>query len=186
MRVLNRIAQEQHDAPLSVADRFSLALAHGFSHGAVHSAFFFLAWLPLSLDSGTIYAPTCPRLSYFLVGALSTLGFAALLTGSMVLWLDALERRTLRPALAAPAAHAAAALLTLVNFADGGCLVSVPLLLAGGAGVAAAAGRLWWHSTTSVPRTAAPRQPGSARGSAGAIDGLSGGDGDDGVLGRAR
>lgn len=83
MRVLNRIAQEQHDAPLSVADRFSLALSYGFSHGAAHSVFFFLSWLPLSLDSGTIYNPRCPRLSYFTVGALSTLGMSAVLTGEL-------------------------------------------------------------------------------------------------------
>ncbi|KAL4448268.1 hypothetical protein ABPG75_005487 [Micractinium tetrahymenae] len=142
MRVLNRIAQEQHDAPLSVADRFALALSYGFSHGAAHSAFFFLSWLPLSLDSGTVYNPRCPRLSYFTVGALSTLGMAAVLTGGMVLFFDALDRRRPRAALLAPATHAAAALLTLVNFTQGGCLVTVPLLLAGGAGVAAAAGRV--------------------------------------------
>lgn len=162
MRVLDRIAQEQHDAPLTVADRFSLALAYGFSHGAVHSAFFFLSWLPLSMDSGTIYNVHCPAMSYFLVSALSTLGMASLLTGAMLLWFDGLEMRRARVALLAPAAHAAAALLTLGNFADGGCLVTVPLLLAGGAGMAAAAGRLWWLRTTRVPRLAGPRRVASS------------------------
>lgn len=154
-RVLNRIAQEQHDAPLSVADRFGLALAYGFSHGAVHSAFFFAAWLPLALGDGTIYSAACPRLSFYTVGALSTLGMAALLTGAMVLWLDGLERRDAKQAVLAPATHLAAALLTLANFADDGCLATVPLLLAGGAAVAAAAGRRWWQRTTAVPRLAA-------------------------------
>lgn len=170
-RVLTRIAQEQHDAPLSVADRFSLALSYGFAHGAAHSAFFFLSWLPLSLDSGTIYNARCPQLSYFTVGALSTLGLAALLTGAMVLWFDGLERRQLRHALVAPAAHTTAALLTLVNFAHNGCLISVPLLLAGGAAVATAAGRLWWLRTTSVPRLAAGRRASGSTRSAAAVAG---------------
>lgn len=91
--------------------------------------------------------------------------------GGMILFFDALDRRRPRAALLAPATHAAAALLTLVNFTQGGCLVTVPLLLAGGAGVAAAAGRIWWRRTTSVPRLAAVRRLGSSdsgRGAAGA------------------
>lgn len=154
VRVLNRIALEQQDAPLTLADHFSLALSYGFSHAAVHSAFFFAAWLPLSLGSGTLYTSHCPRLSYFLVGALSTLGFAALLAAGMVLWFDGMERRRRGRALLAPAAHAAASLCTLGNLADGGCMVTLPLLLAGGAGVAAYAGRVWWQRATAPVRVA--------------------------------
>lgn len=174
VRVLNRIAAEQRDAPVSTSDRFGLALAYGFSHGAVHSAFFCLAWLPLSLGDGTIYVAHCPRMSYYLVAALSTLGMAALLTGAMVLAFDAAERRQGKHAALAPAAHAAAALLTLLNFAEGGCMVSVPLLLAGGTGVAAAAMWVWWQRTTSVPRLAVGR-----RLSEGAAGGNSSGGGND-------
>lgn len=165
MRVLQRIAAEQGDAPLSAADRASLALTHGLSHAAVHSAFFFLAWLPLSLGDGTIYSPHCPHMSYFLVGALSTLGLAALLAGGMVLFFDGLERREVGRAAAVPMAHAAAALLTLLNLADGGCMVSMPLLLAGGGGVAAYAARVWWQRTTSPsvpPRLLAARRAAAA------------------------
>lgn len=171
MRVLNRIAAEQRDAPLSLADRFALALTHGFAHGAVHCAFFFAAWLPLALGDGTIYSDRCPRMSAYLVGALSTLGLAGVLAGGTIAAFDALERRELKRAALAPAAHAAAALLTLANFAEGGCLVTVPLLLAGGAGVAGYAGRLWWQRTTSVPRLAPGG--GSRRGEPGAGDSSS-------------
>lgn len=179
-RVLDRIAREQGDAPLGPADRSALALTYGFSHGAAHSAFFFAAWLPLALGDGTLYLARCPRMSVLLVGALSTLGLAALLTGAMVLSFDALERRNLAAAAAAPAAHTAAALLTLVNFADGGCLVSVPLLLVGGAAVAAAAGRVWWRRTTAVPRLL-PAERRSA--TAAAAPGSSGGGGAEPVAG---
>jgi hypothetical protein len=154
VRVLNRIALEQQDAPLTLADHFSLALSYGFSHAAVHSAFFFAAWLPLSLGSGTLYTAHCPRLSYFLVGALSTLAFAALLAGGMVVWFDGMERRRRGRALMVPAAHAAAALCMLGNLADGGCMVTLPLLLAGGAGVAAYAVRVWWQRATAPARLA--------------------------------
>ena len=53
-----------------------------------------------------------------------------------------------------PAAHAAAALCTLGNLADGGCMVTLPLLLAGGAGVAAYAVRVWWQRATAPARLA--------------------------------
>jgi hypothetical protein len=174
VRVLNRIALEQQDAPLTLADHFSLALSYGFSHAAVHSAFFFAAWLPLSLGSGTLYTAHCPRLSYFLVGALSTLGFAALLAGGMVVWFDGMERRRRGRALLVPVAHAAAALCTLGNLADGGCMVTLPLLLAGGAGVAAYAGRVWWQRATAPARLAAAGADGYGGSSSGSR-GLTGG-----------
>jgi hypothetical protein len=143
------VARERGDLELSVADRFSLALTHGFSHAAVHSAFFFVAWLPLSAGGGTYYSPSCPQISFFLATALSTLGMAAVLIGGMVLWLNGLERGRLLQAAAAPGSHAAAAALTLVNLAEGGCRLSIPLLLAGGTAVAAYAIDVWWHCTTS-------------------------------------
>eukprot|EP00887_Chlorella_sp_A99_P004267 scaffold15.g4267.t1 len=162
-RALDSIARQSSDAPLSAADRFGLALAHGLSHGGTHSLFFFVSWLPLSLGDGTIYSEHCPRMSYYLVGALSTLGFAALLTAGMIVALEGLERRDPRPACGTAAAHLGAALLTLGNFAHDGCMVTVPLLLAGGAVAAAWAGRLWWRRTLQVPGLA-PAATQAARG----------------------
>jgi hypothetical protein len=69
------------------------------------------SWLPYSLGDGTLYVTTCPHMSYYLVGALSTLGFAALHTGSMVVVLDGMEKRDLKQGLLPSAAHLAAALL---------------------------------------------------------------------------
>lgn len=81
-----------------------------------------------------------------------------------MLFFDALERRRPRSALLAPASHAATALLTLVNFTHDGCLITVALLLATGAGVAAAAGRVWWLRTTSTPRPGLRRPDSSSSG----------------------
>lgn len=76
LRVLDAIARREGDAPLSAPDRLGLALTHGLAHGCTHSAFFFAAWLPLVLGDGTLYNDRCPAMSFFLVGALSTLGMA--------------------------------------------------------------------------------------------------------------
>lgn len=67
----------------------------------------------MSSGDGTIYSSTCPHMSYYLVGALTTLAFATLHTGSMVVALDGLcERRDLKHGLLLPSgAHLAAALL---------------------------------------------------------------------------
>lgn len=60
-------------------------------------------------------------MSYYLVGALSTLGLATLHTGSMVVCLDGWERRDVRQGLAPSGAHLAAALLVSgVGGAQGG------------------------------------------------------------------
>jgi hypothetical protein len=50
-------------------------------------------------------------MSFYLVGALSTLAFAALHTSSMVVALDGMERRNLKQGLLPSGAHLAAALL---------------------------------------------------------------------------
>ena len=69
------------------------------------------SWLPFSLGDGTLYVGSCPHMSYYLVGALSTLGFAALHTGSMVVALDGWEKRDMRQGLLPSGAHLATALL---------------------------------------------------------------------------
>lgn len=156
VNVLEKIARDETGGSLTISDRFSLSLTHGFGHGAVHSLFFFVCWLPLSLGDGTIYLDTCPHMSYYLVGALSTLGFAALHTGSMVVAVDGLERRDLKQGLMPAGAHLAAALLTLVNFTPNGCLATVPLLLVGGGAMATYASRIWWQRTAVGVRPSRP------------------------------
>jgi anterior pharynx defective protein 1 len=162
------VAQEAEHAgaSLTVADHFSLSLTHGLAHASVHSLFFFVSWLPLCLGNGTIYYQQCPQMSYFLVSTLSTLGFAGLLTGGMVVAFDGLERRNYRQAAVPSSAHLAAACLMLANFAQGGCVVSTPLLLVSGAAMAGWAGRLWWLRTDdALPPATTPPAAGS-----GAVD----------------
>jgi anterior pharynx defective protein 1 len=142
---------------VTASDELAMAVTHGAAHATVHALFFFVAWLPLALDDGTLYAAACPQMSFYLAGALLTLGFSALLTGASVLAFDALARGApARWEAAAPAAlHAAAAFSTLASFAPGGCVGAAAAALALGAGAAAAAGRVWWARTGPPPRRAA-------------------------------
>ena len=69
------------------------------------------SWLPLYLGDATLYLDACPHMSFFLAGALLTLGVNLLHTFSMPLafsgWTQGLRRRW----IAAPVAHLVAALL---------------------------------------------------------------------------
>lgn len=149
LRALEWVAglEEHAGAALTVADHFSLALTHGLAHASVHSVLLCVAWLPLALGDGTLYAAACPHLSFYWVSALTTLGVAGVLAGGGVLAFEGLERGSWRPAAAVGALHLGVALATLGNFAAGGCLVTVPVVLVTGGGVAAAAGRIWWRRT---------------------------------------
>ena len=67
----------------------------------------------------------------------------------------------LRPQAALPDCPAvlSLSLQTLANFAHNGCLVTVPLLLAGGMAMSLYAGRLWWQRTGTTVRLAPPPLP---------------------------
>jgi gamma-secretase subunit APH-1 len=142
--------EEHSGAELLPNDHFSLSLTHGLAHSIVHTLFFCISWLPLSLGDGTIYTATCPQMSYYLVCALTTLGFAGILTGGMVLAFEGMERQDLkRGALLPILLHVVGGVLTLINFSQGGCVVSVPLILVEGIFVSVFAGKVWWKCTDS-------------------------------------
>jgi len=69
------------------------------------------SWLPLYLGDATLYLDACPQMSFFLAGALLTLGFNLLHTFSMVLAFSGWERQRKERWIAVPCAHLAAALL---------------------------------------------------------------------------
>ena len=151
--------QEHAGASLTVSDHYSLSLTHGLAHSIVHSLFFCVSWLPLALGDGTIYAETCPEMNFYLVSALTTLAFSGVLTGGMIIGFAAMEKGDVKQAAAVSAAHLVAALLTLVNFTQGGCLISIPLLLVGGTAMGVWAGKVWWAHTGLVlsRRSSRPR-----------------------------
>ena len=69
------------------------------------------SWLPLFLGEATLYLDACPKMSYFLAGALITLAFNLLHTFSMVIAFDGLREGKRERWAAVPIAHLLAALL---------------------------------------------------------------------------
>lgn len=69
------------------------------------------SWLPLYLGDATLYLEACPRMSFFLAGALLTLGFNLLHTSSMVLAFSGWAHQRRERWMAVPCAHLLAALL---------------------------------------------------------------------------
>jgi anterior pharynx defective protein 1 len=65
-------------------DKLYLALGWGYGHGACHVIFFFLSFLGLTTGDGTLYLKQCPQMSFFLIGALYSLGMGMILTSGMV------------------------------------------------------------------------------------------------------
>ncbi|KAK9826813.1 hypothetical protein WJX81_003457 [Elliptochloris bilobata] len=154
-RILAMLAEAARLRPgtrLGAGERHALALTQGLAHGAAHSFFFYFSWLPLMLGDGTFYVDACPQMSFFLAGALLSLAFLLLHTCAMPVAFDGLGKRQRGQWLAVPAAHLGAALLTLGNLADGGCVAVLPLLLLGAAGMAAAAAWVCWRDVGTVAR----------------------------------
>ncbi|GFR47451.1 hypothetical protein Agub_g9175 [Astrephomene gubernaculifera] len=116
----------------SQLDRLYMAMAWGYGHAACHAIFFFLSMLPLTVGDGTYYIDACPQMSIFLVGALYCLAFGMLLTCLMVVAFDGYMGRKPAHVGAAAVLHLGAALLTLLNFRSGGCVVAMPVLIAAG------------------------------------------------------
>lgn len=147
VKVLEQVAHEHGRPPLNAVDHISLALTYGFAHGLVHSLFMFVSWLPLCLGDATIYVSSCPQLSFFVVGAISTLAFAVLLTAGMVIAFELAASSKKGRAIIPSILHIIAALITLGNFAQGGCLITCPLLLALAGGTASWAAIIWWQNS---------------------------------------
>lgn len=147
---LGQVAEKMEEAGrISREDEQLLALAQGWAHGATHSLFFYYSWLPLFLGEATLYLDACPKMSYFLAGALITLAFNLLHTFSMLIAFDGLREGKRERWAAVPIAHLAAALLTLVNLRPNGCLGSTPLLLLLGLASAAAAAHICWQNAVT-------------------------------------
>ena len=74
------------------------------------------SWLPLFQGDATLYLDPCPRMSYFLAGALIALAFNLLHTFSMVVAFDGMSKGKRGRWAAVSAAHMAASLLVRTCF----------------------------------------------------------------------
>ncbi|KMZ58855.1 Gamma-secretase subunit APH1-like [Zostera marina] len=113
---------------LFLIDKMQIALAGGLGHGVAHGVFFCLSLLTPAFGPATFYSDKCSKMPIFLVSAIMSLGFLLIHTCSMVVAFNGFAEGKKTDRLFAPMVHLVAAMTTLVNLAQGGCIVGIPLL----------------------------------------------------------
>ncbi|KAL5703027.1 hypothetical protein ACHQM5_028171 [Ranunculus cassubicifolius] len=126
--ILDSIADRLSKPRLFLTDKMQIALAGGLGHGVAHSIFFCLSLLTPSFGRATYYVDKCSHAPFFLVSAIISLGFVTIHTFSMVIAFNGYADGKRTDQIFVPAVHLVAAMVTLVNFAPGGCMIGIPLL----------------------------------------------------------
>jgi len=107
---------------------FWSGLAAGVGYGATQSLVYYGPMMAHAMGPGTLYMPHCSAMSALVSAAANAALFNALHVPLMVLGFDAYRLMSpLRIGVVA-VLHAAAACLTILNNADDGCIISLPLI----------------------------------------------------------
>ncbi|KAL2488988.1 Gamma-secretase subunit APH1-like [Forsythia ovata] len=126
--MLDAVADRVSKPRLFITDKMQIALAGGMGHGVAHAVFFCLSLLTPSFGPGTYYMEKCSQMSFFLVSAIIALAFVTIHTLSMVIAFNGYAEGNKVDQYIVPVIHLIAAMLTLINLAHGGCIISIPLL----------------------------------------------------------
>ncbi|KAK3444099.1 gamma-secretase subunit APH1-like isoform X1 [Eucalyptus grandis] len=126
--ILDAFADRVSKPRLFLTDKMQIALAGGLGHGVAHAVFFCLSLLTPAFGPATFFNDRCSKMPFFLVSALIALAFVTIHTFSMVIAFNGYAEQNKVDQVFVPVVHMVAALMTLVNFASGGCLVGIPLL----------------------------------------------------------
>ncbi|KAJ4723300.1 gamma-secretase subunit APH1-like [Melia azedarach] len=113
---------------LFLTDKMQIALAGGLGHGVAHAVFFCLSLLTPAFGPATFFVDRCSQVPFFLVSAIIALAFVTIHTFSMVIAFNGYADGNKVDQYFVPAVHLVAAMMTLINFATGGCLVGIPLI----------------------------------------------------------
>ncbi|GAY68020.1 hypothetical protein CUMW_260900 [Citrus unshiu] len=113
---------------LFLTDKMQIALAGGLGHGVAHAVFFCLSLLTPAFGPATFYVDRCPQMPFFLISAIIALAFVTIHTFSMVIAFNGYAEGNTTDQYFVPVVHLVAGMVTLVNFASGGCVVGIPLL----------------------------------------------------------
>lgn len=127
--MLDSFADRISKPRLCLTDKMLISLAGGLGHGVAHAVFFCLSLLTPAFGRATFYTERCSKLPFFLTSALIALGFLVIHTFSMIIAFNAYDEGKKSDQVFVPVIHLAAAAMTLVNLAPGGCLIGTPLLL---------------------------------------------------------
>ncbi|ONI29277.1 hypothetical protein PRUPE_1G190300 [Prunus persica] len=103
-------------------------IAGGLGHGVAHAVFFCISLLTPAFGPGTFFVDRCSKIPFFLLSALIALAFVTIHTFSMVIAFNGYAERNKVDQLFVPIVHLVAGMVTLVNFASGGCIIGIPLL----------------------------------------------------------
>ncbi|CAH9092332.1 unnamed protein product [Cuscuta europaea] len=126
--VLDAFADKVSKPRLFTTDKMQIALAGGMGHGVAHAIFFCLSLLTPAFGPGTYYVKQCSQMSFFLVSSIIALAFATIHTFSMVIAFNGYAEGNKPDQIFVPVVHLFAAMFTLINLAQGGCVVGIPLL----------------------------------------------------------
>ncbi|AQK69902.1 Gamma-secretase subunit APH1-like [Zea mays] len=129
--MLDAFADRISKPRLRLTDKMLISLAGGLGHGVAHAVFFCLSLLTPAFGRATFYTERCSKLPFFLTSgkSLIALGFLVIHTFSMIIAFNAYDEGKKSDQVFVPVIHLAAAAMTLVNLAPGGCLIGTPLLL---------------------------------------------------------
>ncbi|KAH9727682.1 gamma-secretase subunit APH1-like [Citrus sinensis] len=119
----SRLHRVTYDPPL-----FWLNQTGGLGHGVAHAVFFCLSLLTPAFGPATFYVDRCPQMPFFLISAIIALAFVTIHTFSMVIAFNGYAEGNTTDQYFVPVVHLVAGMVTLVNFASGGCVVGIPLL----------------------------------------------------------
>uniref|UniRef100_A0A2P2IK37 Gamma-secretase subunit APH1-like n=1 Tax=Rhizophora mucronata TaxID=61149 RepID=A0A2P2IK37_RHIMU len=126
--VLDAFADRLAKPRLYVMDKMLIALAGGLGHGLAHAVFFCISLLTPAFGPATFFVSTCSAIPFFLISVTISLAFVTIHTYSMVIAFNGYAEGNKVDQLFAPIVHLVAGMVTLVNFASGGCTVAIPLL----------------------------------------------------------
>ncbi|KAL5539423.1 hypothetical protein UlMin_020218 [Ulmus minor] len=126
--MLDAFADRVSKPRLFLTDKMQIALAGGLGHGVAHAVFFCLSLLTPAFGPATFFIDRCPQLPFFLVSAIIALAFVTIHTFSMVIAFNGYAEGKKVDQFFVPVVHLVAAMMTLVNFASGGCTIGIPFL----------------------------------------------------------
>ncbi|KAI8537581.1 hypothetical protein RHMOL_Rhmol09G0035100 [Rhododendron molle] len=126
--MLDAFADRVAKPRLFLTDKMQIALAGGLGHGVAHAVFFCISLLTPAFGSATFYVEKCSQIPFFLVSAIITLAFVTIHTFSMVIAFNGYAEKKRGDQLFVPIVHLVGGMLTLINLANGGCIVGIPLL----------------------------------------------------------
>ncbi|KAJ7947505.1 gamma-secretase subunit APH1-like [Quillaja saponaria] len=126
--VLDAFADKVSKPRLFLTDKMQIALAGGLGHGLAHAVFFCLSLLTPAFGPATYFVNRCSQIPFFLVSAIIALAFVTIHTFSMVIAFNGYAEGNKLDQVFVPIVHLVAGMVTLVNFASGGCTIGIPLL----------------------------------------------------------